>query len=145
MAAFVTTETQGAWSFDAQVGQDPHSGPLDPGNQIKKVEITIPPSAFEELRPSLLELSVSDVDVSEIRVFGHSASKRGCYRGLQYEALTPRIRIELLVHADRVNEIFTTLLDRLPATGDVVDTKVVISSLAAAVRISAVHRVPISL
>jgi nitrogen regulatory protein PII len=139
MAAFVSTETTRAWSSHPAVEQITGGPGVHGSDQIKKVEITMPPNAFEDVRPSLQGLSLSEVAVSEIRICGQPGSRKGCYRGVQYDALIPRVRIELLVQADHVAELFTMLSQRLPIVSDGVPATVLISNIAEATQVSALQ------
>ena len=43
---------------------------------IKKLEIVVGPYQFESLRASLEELALADLEVSEVRAFGRTSSKK---------------------------------------------------------------------
>ena len=76
---------------------------------VKKLEIVIGPYRFESLRPALQELALSDLEVSELRVFGKTSSKKYFYRCAEHVAPAQRIKIGMLVTVDCVANVITLL------------------------------------
>ena len=98
-----------------------------------KIEAVIQPAKVEEVRAALGALGVAGTLLLHPIAGGGEA--RSCYRGAEYTVDTPRVKVELLAQAERVEEIVAALMHaartRLP--GD--DGTIVVYEVADAIRI----------
>ena len=102
---------------------------------IKKLEIVVGPYQFESLRASLEELALADLEVSEVRAFGRTSSKKHFYRCAEHITPAQRTKVEMLVHADCVAEVLS-LLSGPAEQPDDDPTEIRVFDAAAAVRIA---------
>ena len=77
---------------------------------MKKIEAIIKPFKLEEVKGALTEIGVAVMTVSEVKVYGRQKGHKEIYRGAEYNVdFNPKVKIELVVNADTVEKIITTI------------------------------------
>lgn len=100
-----------------------------------KIEAIIRQSKLEAVQEALEELHISGMTVIEVRGMGRQKGVTHTYRGSQYTlSLTPKLKLELVVHDHEVEEIVSTI-QQSAATGEVGDGKIFVSRIDDAIRI----------
>jgi nitrogen regulatory protein PII len=105
-----------------------------------KIEAVIQPLKLEETRAALDALEVREITMSEVQ--DHGAASLSCfYRGAEYRSAVARIKLEMLVSGDNVDEVIAALMRaaRTRESGDR-DGRILVYDLADAIKIhSGVH------
>jgi nitrogen regulatory protein P-II 1 len=102
---------------------------------MTKVEAIIRPNKFEQVKDALSAVGVEGMTVSEVRGHGRQKGHTETYRGREYDiSLLPKLRIELVVPDDRVEQIVDTILES-GATGEIGDGKIFLYAAQDAIRI----------
>ncbi len=102
---------------------------------MKKVECIIRPQRLEEVKAALSELGVVGMTVQDVRGCGKQKGVTAMYRGMEYTmTLLPKVKIELVLPDDLVEEVVDTLL-QVARTGELGDGKIFISNMEDVVRI----------
>jgi nitrogen regulatory protein P-II 1 len=102
---------------------------------VKKIEAIIQPFKIDEVKRALLDIGVEGMTVSEVRGHGRQKGHKEVYRGQEYNVdLLPKIKIEMVVAADRFDEI-VQVLSAAARTGKIGDGKIFVFDVADAVRI----------
>lgn len=102
---------------------------------MKKIECIIKPFKLEDVKSAICELGITGMTISEVRGFGRQKGHTELYRGAEYQIdFIPKIKIELVVPTDRVDEIVAVIL-REAATGRIGDGKIFISDIDQSIRI----------
>lgn len=77
---------------------------------MKKIEAIIKPFKLEEVKGALTEIGVAGMTVSEVKGYGRQKGHKEMYRGAEYNVdFNPKVKIELVVNADTVEKIITTI------------------------------------
>ena len=80
-------------------------------------------------------LSRLGMTISEVKGFGRQKGHTELYRGAEYTVdFLPKVKIEILVDSDRVDEVVKTIADTA-STGNIGDGKIYVSSLDDVMRI----------
>lgn len=112
---------------------------------MKKVECIIKPFKLDDVKSALSELGIAGMTVSEVRGFGRQKGHTELYRGAEYQIdFIPKVKIELVVPADQVNEI-VELVQKEASTGKIGDGKIFVFDTEKAVRIRTGEEGPDSL
>lgn len=91
---------------------------------MKKIEAIIKPFKLEEVKDSLTGLGVQGMTISEVKGFGRQKGHQEIYRGAEYQVdFIPKIKIELIVEADRAQEVIETIQNKAK-TGKIGDGKI---------------------
>jgi nitrogen regulatory protein P-II 1 len=102
---------------------------------MTKVEAIIRPNKFEQVKDALAAVGVEGMTVSEVRGHGRQKGHTETYRGREYDiSLLPKLRIELVVPDNRVEQIVDTILES-GATGEIGDGKIFLYAAQDAIRI----------
>jgi len=102
---------------------------------MKKIEAIIKPFKLEEVKERLESIGVSGLTVSEVRGFGRQKGHTELYRGTEYIVdFLPKIKIEIVSDAERVNEIVDAIRDSAK-TGRIGDGKIFVINLEETIRI----------
>lgn len=100
-----------------------------------KIEAIIQPFKLEDVREALKGIGVDGVTVSEVRGHGRQKGHLEVYRGREYMVdLLPKVKLEMVVAADRKDEIIQTLINSA-RTGQIGDGKIFVYEVAEAIRI----------
>ena len=102
---------------------------------MQRIEAIIKPFKLEDAKQALTDIGVEGITVSEVRGYGRQKGHTETYRGAEYSVdLLPKLKLDLVVADDRVDEVLTVLADACK-TGRVGDGKIFVSPIADALRI----------
>ena len=102
---------------------------------MKKVEAIIKPFKLEDVKDALSEKGINGMTVSEVKGYGRQQGHSELYRGAEYVVdFLPKVKIELVVSSDQVNEVVDTLVEAAK-TGKIGDGKIFVSDIDKIVRI----------
>jgi nitrogen regulatory protein PII len=71
---------------------------------IKKIEAIVSAATFEAIRPAL-ELLPVEIAVTQLHILGSRDDKKLYYRGEEYTALSPKVKLEIIVPAQQVADV----------------------------------------
>jgi nitrogen regulatory protein PII len=83
---------------------------------MRKVEALIHPYKLEDVKAELKNLDFEDIAVSEVFLTGPRNTIKTRYRGCEYEADVPRLKVEVLLFTNDVEEVVDALA-RAASTG----------------------------
>lgn len=109
---------------------------------MMKIEAVIHPFKLAEIKAALHDLDCEEVTISEVLHDGGSKIQKRVYRGCEYRADVPKVKVETLVSAHRVDEILEMLAS---ATGAASDSTILVYEVAEAIRIRNGRRSEVSL
>jgi nitrogen regulatory protein P-II 1 len=102
---------------------------------MKKIDAIIQPFKLDEVKEALLAIGVDGMTITEVRGHGRQKGHKEAYRGKEYKVdLLPKIKVELVVPASRIEEIIATLT-RAAQTGKIGDGKIFVYDVSEVVRI----------
>ncbi len=102
---------------------------------MKKIESIIRPHTIDELRAALQEEGFSGLTLTEVRGYGRQKGHKEIYRGAEYVVdFIPKIKIEIVVEADRVDEIVDKIREAAN-TDKIGDGKIFVFSVEQAIRV----------
>ena len=102
---------------------------------MKVVVAVIKPFKLDDVKEALEDLGVQGMTVTDARGFGRQKGHTEVYRGAEYQIdFVPKIRIEIAVHDDRVNEIVKAIVSSAK-TDSIGDGKVWVMPAEEVVRI----------
>jgi len=102
---------------------------------MKKIEAVIQPYKLDDVKDALIKIGVEGITVSEVRGHGRQKGHTEVYRGAEYKVdLLPKIKLEMVVPGERVNQIVDTL-STAARSGKIGDGKIFVSSMEEAIRI----------
>jgi nitrogen regulatory protein P-II 1 len=102
---------------------------------MKKIEAIIQPFKLEDVKEALKGIGIDGMTVSEVRGHGRQKGHKEVYRGQEYQVdLLPKVKLEMVVPAGRVEEIIKTVV-AAARTGKIGDGKIFVYSVEGAVRI----------
>ncbi len=102
---------------------------------MKLITAVVKPFKFEEVKMALKKIGIEGLTVSEAQGFGRQQGHTEVYRGAEYVVdLVPKIRFELVVSEDIVNEVLDTIAEAA-RTGKIGDGKVWVSHVETVLRI----------
>ncbi|MBN2216754.1 MAG: P-II family nitrogen regulator [Pirellulales bacterium] len=102
---------------------------------MQKIEAIIRDYKLEEVKEALNAAGIVGMTVTEVHGFGRQKGHTEMYRGSEYQVeFHPKIKIELVVPADRTRAVIDTIL-RVAKTGNTGDGKIFVTDLAEVVRI----------
>ena len=109
---------------------------------MTKVEAIIQTSKLESVKAALHEIGVEGMTVLEARGHGRQKGHTEFYRGREYTVdLLPKIKIELVVIDERVEEVVKVISDAA-RTGKIGDGKIFLSKVDEVIRIRNDERGP---
>lgn len=76
---------------------------------MKKVEALIHPFRLDEIKAGLETLGVDDITVSEVTLSGRRNTIPSHYRGCEYQADVPRMKVEILLSANCVDDVVDSI------------------------------------
>ena len=114
---------------------------------MKKLEIIIRPSKFEEVKQQLTAIGIHGMNYSEVRGFGRQHGHTEVYRGTTYAVdCLPKIKIEIVVHDEALEKVLQAIdVARTGKEGEVGDGKIFIYDVLDAIRIRTGERGPAAL
>ena len=102
---------------------------------MKKVEAIIQPYKLDDVKEALKTIGIDGLTVTEVRGHGRQKGHKEVYRGVEYQVdLLPKVKIETVVAAERLEEVLRTLVQGA-RTGKIGDGKVFVFDVAEAIRI----------
>ena len=102
---------------------------------MKKIEAIIQPFKLEEVKEALKGIGVDGMTITEVRGHGRQKGHKEVYRGQEYQVdLLPKVKVELVVADDRLEEIAAALASAA-RTGKIGDGKIFVYEVAQAIRI----------
>jgi nitrogen regulatory protein P-II 1 len=102
---------------------------------MTKIEAFIRTHLLQSVQESLEEIGLRGLTVSDVRGTGHSKAVTHTFRGSHYgHSLNPRLKIELLVNDDQVEEAIEAI-EKNAHTGEVGDGKIYTIPLGEVIRI----------
>ena len=108
---------------------------------MKKLEIIIRPSKFEEVKQQLTAIGIHGMNYSEVRGFGRQHGHTEVYRGTTYAVdCLPKIKIEIVVHDEALEKVLQAI--DVARTGEIGDGKIFIYDVLDAIRIRTGERGP---
>ena len=111
---------------------------------MKKLEIIIRPSKFEEVKQQLTAIGIHGMNYSEVRGFGRQHGHTEVYRGTTYAVdCLPKIKIEIVVHDEALEKVLQAI--DVARTGEIGDGKIFIDEVRDALRMRTGERGPAAL
>ena len=102
---------------------------------MKLVTAIIKPFRLDEVKDALMDVGIHGMTVTESRGFGRQRGHTESFRGAEYQIdFVPKIRIEVAVDDDRVNEIVKAIVTAAK-TDSIGDGKVWVVPLEEVIRI----------
>jgi nitrogen regulatory protein PII len=102
---------------------------------MKLIIAIIKPFKLDDLHAALANEQVAGMTVTEVQGYGRQKGHKEIYRGAEYFVETvPKIKIELVVPADRADAMVQTII-RTTRTGEIGDGKVFVIDVERAFRI----------
>ncbi|PID77745.1 MAG: transcriptional regulator [Deltaproteobacteria bacterium] len=102
---------------------------------MKKIEAIIKPFKLDDVKEALNEIGIEGMTVTEVKGYGRQKGHKEIYRGAEYIVdFVPKIKIEIALKADRVDEAVKTIIEA-SRTGNIGDGKIFVFPLERAVRI----------
>ena len=102
---------------------------------MKKIEAVIQPFKLDEVKEALKSIGIDGMTITEVRGHGRQKGHKEVYRGQEYNVdLLPKVKVELVIAADRLEEVLKTLTGAA-RTGRIGDGKVFVYDVAEAIRI----------
>lgn len=102
---------------------------------MKKLEIIIRPSVFDQVKDALSDLGIHGMNYSEIRGFGRQHGHTEVYRGSTVKVdFLPKIKIEIVVHDEALEKVLDAVV-KAARTGQIGDGKIFVSEILDAIRI----------
>ena len=94
---------------------------------MKKLEIIIRPSKFEEVKQQLTAIGIHGMNYSEVRGFGRQHGHTEVYRGTTYAVdCLPKIKIEIVVHDEALEKVLQAI--DVARTGEIPSVSVPVSA-----------------
>jgi nitrogen regulatory protein PII len=102
---------------------------------MKKIEAIIKPFKLDEVKAALSDIGLQGMSVMEIKGYGRQKGHKEIYRGAEYLVdFIPKIKIEMVVAADRVEEVIAAIR-KAANTGKIGDGKIFVLPVEQAVRV----------
>jgi len=102
---------------------------------MKKIEAIIKPFKLDDVKEALNEMGIQGMTISEVKGYGRQKGHKEIYRGAEYVVdFIPKIKIEIVVEAERVDEIVDKIREAAN-TGKIGDGKIFVFSVEQAIRV----------
>ena len=102
---------------------------------MKLIVAIIKPFKVDDVKSALKAKGVDGMTITEAQGFGRQRGHTEVYRGAEYEVdFVPKIRVEVVIDDDRLDEIVTTIVDSAH-TGTIGDGKVWVQTLDSVIRV----------
>ena len=73
---------------------------------MRKIEATMDPSIFHDVREALARVGVTDITLSDVRCTDAHGAQAEFYRGVEYRVdLVPKLRLEVVIDDWSVEEV----------------------------------------
>jgi nitrogen regulatory protein P-II 1 len=102
---------------------------------MKKIEAIIKPFKLDDVKQALSDIGLQGMTITEVKGYGRQKGHKEIYRGAEYLVdFIPKIKIEIVVAADRVSEVLETI-QKSANTGKIGDGKIFVMSLEEVIRV----------
>ena len=102
---------------------------------MKKIEAIIKPFKLDDVKEALNEIGIQGMTISEVKGYGRQKGHKEIYRGAEYVVdFIPKIKIEIVVEAERVDEIVDKIREAAN-TGKIGDGKIFVFSAEQVIRV----------
>ena len=102
---------------------------------MKKIEAIIKPFKLDDVKEALNEMGIQGMTISEVKGYGRQKGHKEIYRGAEYVVdFIPKIKIEIVVEAERVDEIVDKIREAAN-TGKIGDGKIFVFSAEQVIRV----------
>jgi nitrogen regulatory protein P-II 1 len=102
---------------------------------MKKIEAIIKPFKLDDVKEALSEIGIYGMTVTEVNGYGRQKGHKEIYRGAEYVVdFVPKIKVEIVVSDERVEEAVTTIRDAANS-GKIGDGKIFVLSVEQAIRV----------
>ena len=102
---------------------------------MKKIEAIIKPFKLDDVKEALNDIGIQGMTISEVKGYGRQKGHKEIYRGAEYVVdFIPKVKIELVIAADRVDEVTKTICDAAN-TGKLGDGKIFVTPVEHAIRV----------
>ena len=112
---------------------------------MMKIEAVIHPFKLDEVKAELERLDCENVTISEVFLKSGRNTLRSYYRGREYRADIPKLKLEMLLSAHRVDDVVAVLSRAACTDTDGDDGTILIYEVCEAMRIRNGRRVEFSL
>ena len=104
---------------------------------MKKIEAIIKPFKLDDVKEALNEIGIKGMTISEVKGYGRQKGHKEIYRGAEYVVdFIPKVKIELVVRAEQVNEIVEKIRNAaLTDGGKIGDGKIFIMPIEEVIRV----------
>ncbi len=103
--------------------------------KMKKIEAIIKPFKLDDVKEALNEIGIQGMTISEVKGYGRQKGHKEIYRGAEYVVdFIPKVKIELVIAAERVNEVTKTICEAAN-TGKLGDGKIFVTPVEHAIRV----------
>lgn len=102
---------------------------------MKKIEAIIKPFKLDDVKQALSDIGLQGMTIMEVKGYGRQKGHKEVYRGAEYLVdFIPKIKIEIVVPADRVTQVIETIKTSA-YTGKIGDGKIFVLPLEQVVRV----------
>lgn len=102
---------------------------------MKKIEAIIKPFKLDDVKQALSDIGLQGMTITEVKGYGRQKGHKEIYRGAEYLVdFIPKIKIEIVVAADRVSEVLETI-QKSANTGKIGDGKIFVMPLEEVIRV----------
>jgi nitrogen regulatory protein PII len=102
---------------------------------MKKIEAIIKPFKLDDVKDALNSIGIAGMTISEVKGYGRQKGHTEIYRGAEYVVdFIPKIKIEIVVPADRVDEVVDKVRNAAN-TGKIGDGKIFVVPVERVVRV----------
>jgi len=102
---------------------------------MKKIEAIIKPFKLDDVKDALNQLGVKGMTLTEVKGYGRQKGHKEIYRGAEYVVdFIPKIKLELIVSNDQVNEI-VEVIRKAALTGKIGDGKIFVLPVEEVIRV----------
>ncbi|MFW8601882.1 P-II family nitrogen regulator [Desulfobacterota bacterium M19] len=102
---------------------------------MKKIEAIIKPFKLDDVKEALSAIGIKGMTISEVKGYGRQKGHKEIYRGAEYQVdFIPKIKMELIVDADQVDEI-TECIRTAALTGKIGDGKIFVMPVEEVIRV----------
>lgn len=111
---------------------------------MMKVEFLVHPFLLDEVKAGLETLGCDHIVVSEVFLTGSRNTVKTFYRGCEYQADVPRMKMEILLSSNCVDDV-VDFIARTASTGKGDNDRILVFEVADVIRIRAGQRLEFSL
>lgn len=102
---------------------------------MKKIEAIVKPFKLDDIKEALSDVGIYGMTVTEVNGYGRQKGHKEIYRGAEYVVdFVPKIKIEIVVSDERVDEAVKTVRDAANS-GKIGDGKIFILPVEQVIRV----------